>query len=248
MSFSSNYFDYQGLKLYYSVYGKGEPVICLHGLNLDRRMFAGKKIKTFLGDKKLIALDLPGYGRSDFLPQADMSEISKVITALAREIGLSRFELCGFCLGGIFALDYAIRNQDKVTKLYLLETMIYLPWWIRICNTALFRAVYKLFNRDKFCLRLGALIPMLKDWAKISRRKLSSKVWNHQVNAFYLQMMKDYEKIDHLQRSRALQCETLLIFSANSFRQVRQTNNDLHASIEKSRLKMIKGKGHLSFI
>jgi len=248
LSFSQKPIDYRGFKIHYSLYGKGNPVICLHGLNLDGRIFAGKNMREPLKDKMIVALDLPGYGRSDFIPDTGIEEIGAVITRTADELGLMRFELCGFCLGGIFALDYAIRNKDRVAKLYLIETMIYLPWWMNICSTPVFGLLYDRLSHNRFCLSILNLVPALKGLAKIQGLALTHKIWNNQVNSFYLGMMKEYQKIDHVQRSKDISCQTELIYSEGSFRNTKKTNQELHAAIKKSTLHRFQTGGHFSMI
>lgn len=235
---------YRGFTIHYALYGKGRPLLCLHGLNLDGRMYAGKNMKDLFPDRMIVALDLPGCGRSDFIPDADVLEIGKLINRVASELNLNQFELCGFCLGGIFALDYAIRNQGRLSKLYLIETMIYLPWWMNLCNTSVFSVLYQWFSRNKFCLALLELAPALKGLTKTQSLKLTCRLWNNRVNSFYINMMKQYQKIDHLQRSKAVSCETMLIFSNKSFKKIRKTNYELHAAIERSTLYRLPTAGH----
>ncbi len=248
MSYSQNPLNYKGFNIHYSLYGKGNPVICLHGLNLDGRIFATKNMRELLADKTILALDLPGYGKSEFLPKANFAEIGAVITELADKLGLKHFELCGFCLGGIFALDYAIRNKDRVTKLYLIETMIYLPWWLYFCNTVCFGFLYNRLSRNKLCLSLLSKLPALKGLAKMKSLTLIHNVWNNRVNSFYLNLMKEYQSINHVQRSRIISCQTELFYSEKSFRNIRKTNQELHTAIRKSALHRLQAAGHFSMM
>lgn len=240
--------DYRGYKIGYSVYGQGDPIICLHGLNLDGRMFAGKNTKEMFKDKMIVALDLPGYGKSDFIPDAGIKDISAVITLTADALHLNLFELCGYCLGGIFALDYAIRNSGRINKLYLIETMIYLPWWLKLCSTPFFSVVYKWANRNRLGLSLVSLLPALKGLAKMQSLKLTPPIWNKPVNSFYISMMEEYQKINHLQRSRVVSCDTKLIYSGGSFKNVKRTSYELHAVIKKSTLCQVPTAAHLSLM
>lgn len=248
MSFSQKPINYRSFKIHYSLYGKGDPVICLHGLNLDGRIFACKSMRELLKDKMIVALDLPGYGRSDFIPDADFTEIEAVISRTAEELGLTRFELCGFCLGGIFALDYAIRNVDRVVKLVLIETMIYLPWWMNLANTPVFQFLYDRLSHNKLCISLLNLFPPFNGLAKIQTLALIPEIWNNRVNSFYLRMMKEYQKEDHVQRSKIISCQTDLIFSESSFRNIKRTNLNLHSAIRNSTLYRCKEGGHFSLL
>ncbi|MHA1754442.1 MAG: alpha/beta fold hydrolase [Candidatus Odinarchaeia archaeon] len=61
------YYEINGLKLNFRIYGEGKPVFMIHGFRTDSRVMIGafepifKKISGY----KRIYIDLPGMGKSD---------------------------------------------------------------------------------------------------------------------------------------------------------------------------------------
>jgi pimeloyl-ACP methyl ester carboxylesterase len=60
-------FDAHGVKIHYVVEGTGEPVVLIHGLHASAEInWRLPGVLTAIAkDQKVIALDLPGHGRSD---------------------------------------------------------------------------------------------------------------------------------------------------------------------------------------
>src|SRR5580765_4512438 len=61
----------KGLKLYYEETGKGMPLLLLHGFGRtasDWKLFTLELSKSF----RVIAMDLPGHGRSDLMDTTDI--------------------------------------------------------------------------------------------------------------------------------------------------------------------------------
>ncbi|MGI5902465.1 MAG: alpha/beta fold hydrolase [Desulfitobacteriia bacterium] len=250
MDYRQKPFYYKGHKIHYFRYENGNSpvIICLHGLNLDGRIFATKSMRKLLANKTILALDLPGYGKSGFWPKVNFTEIEALITAFANSLNLKYFELCGFCLGGIFALDYAIRNPTRVTKLYLIDTMIYLPFWLNFCSTNFFGFLYNYFSKNKFWISLLDIFPTFKGLKRIKSLALIHTVWDKQVNTFYLRLMREYQKFNHIERSRRITCPTELYYSEKAFRNIKKTNQKLHLAIPKSSLHLLQNNGHFSLV
>lgn len=51
-------------KLYYEIAGEGQPLILIHGGNMDRRMW-DQQFATFAKSYKVIRYDVRGFGKSD---------------------------------------------------------------------------------------------------------------------------------------------------------------------------------------
>ncbi|MDF2557872.1 MAG: alpha/beta hydrolase fold protein [Bacillales bacterium] len=237
---------FQGYQVHCKVYGEGEPIICIHGLNLDHSMFKTLKVNEVLDNKTVFAVDLPGYGKSDFIPNADFRLINKLIKTLVTYFGLKQFELCGFCLGGIFALDFCIRNSQYVSKLYLIETMIYLPWWMNACLVPFFKKIYQIVFKKRLFLQMCRL-QVFKKFEIDNDNWQMAKNWNQEVNSFYIQMMKEYGKKDHLKRSEQVVCETRIITAQNTFKEIKKTCSDLQKNIHNTKIILLKEKGHFVY-
>src|SRR5262245_55638261 len=63
----SQTFTAKGVKIHYLVAGKGAPVVLIHGLHSSAEINwkLTKVIDDLAKDHQVVALDLPGHGRSD---------------------------------------------------------------------------------------------------------------------------------------------------------------------------------------
>ena len=62
---SGKYFNVDGIKTFALSYGRGEPVLCIHGVPTSSFLY--RKVLTSLSKKgyKAVSIDLPGFGLSD---------------------------------------------------------------------------------------------------------------------------------------------------------------------------------------
>lgn len=105
----------------YDSAGDGPPLILLHGLQDEadtwRRIFGALSARY-----RVIAPDLPGFGRSDKRPRGyGVPLYSGVVMALAAELGIPRFGLIGNSLGAITADAIAAQHPDHVSALALFD-------------------------------------------------------------------------------------------------------------------------------
>lgn len=94
-------------------------VVMLHGMGGDHLGLAGLAAHL---NAAVIALDLPGYGRSEPLAgRHTLARYADVVEQLRRRLGLARFTLLGHSLGGSIALVYASRHGAALDGLCLLN-------------------------------------------------------------------------------------------------------------------------------
>ncbi|KOS08223.1 hypothetical protein AM493_05785 [Flavobacterium akiainvivens] len=120
-----NYIDVNGVKLYYEVYGEGEPLLLLHGNNSSMAAF----YKQFddLGKKyKIIGLDSRGQGKStpDNTPLTYELMADDVNTFLDK-LELKNVNVLGWSDGGNIAVILAAQHPDKVKKMAIMGTVLY---------------------------------------------------------------------------------------------------------------------------
>jgi proline iminopeptidase len=71
---------------------------------------------------RLLFYDARGSGRSEDKPPYTHEQWVADAAELTRQVGIERFALLGHSYGGIVALEYALRHQDRLTQLLLVDT------------------------------------------------------------------------------------------------------------------------------
>lgn len=107
----------------YGEAGAGQPLVLIHGFPFDHRMWVGQL--TGLADGlRLIALDLPGRGRSiDIAPDgATIDSYADAVAGLIEELGIAPAAVCGLSMGGYVAFALWRRHPAAVGALVLAAT------------------------------------------------------------------------------------------------------------------------------
>lgn len=115
--------DVDGRYLHYITAGSGStPVVFLHGGIVDAATLSwGGSIAPFADERRVIALDLPGYGSSSSPETAEYTTAyhTDVLRDFLDALSISPVTLVGVSMGGGIALRYALHNQSRVRKLVL---------------------------------------------------------------------------------------------------------------------------------
>jgi pimeloyl-ACP methyl ester carboxylesterase len=122
-----------GLKIYYEESGKGIPVILLH------HFFAtASQWKTYVPELakkyRVIAVDLPGHGRSDYMDTTKVflhKKATEYIIGLVDFLKLDSIYLMGASSGGVVSLYFATLRPDLVKRSIVLGGFIYRPKQVR---------------------------------------------------------------------------------------------------------------------
>ena len=107
-----------GRRLHFRVTGpeSGHPVFYCHGVpgsSLDPSLPEAALARQAV---RMIAIDRPGYGLSSSCAGYDFHAHTTDIKAVATHLGLHRFSLLGFSLGGVFALACASGLGARVDR------------------------------------------------------------------------------------------------------------------------------------
>ena len=103
-------------------WGRGEPLVLVHGLAEDHRAWRG--VLPWLAlHRRVIAYDLRSHGETS-LGTADgtLAQLAGDLVTLLDAAGLERVDLCGFSLGGTIVLRVAIDHPDRVGRLVAVST------------------------------------------------------------------------------------------------------------------------------
>jgi pimeloyl-ACP methyl ester carboxylesterase len=111
-----------GLKVYYELYGAGQPLVMLHGGVGASEMF-GANLAAFAANRLVIAVHLQAHGRTADIDRPLSYELmADDISAMLKYLKISQADILGYSLGGGVALQTAIRHPEMVHKLVLIST------------------------------------------------------------------------------------------------------------------------------
>jgi pimeloyl-ACP methyl ester carboxylesterase len=112
-----------GHRVHYTQDGKGrDTVLLIHGWTCDST-FWEKQIPSFSERHRVIAVDLPGHGRSDKPAIEYTPELfARAVSAVLEDAGADRAVLIGHSMGGVVARAVLARHPDRVRALVLVDS------------------------------------------------------------------------------------------------------------------------------
>ena len=114
---AGKYVDSRGIKMYYEIYGQGEPLLMIHGNGGSISSFSNQ-IPYFSEKYKVIAVDSRAQGKSiDIQDSLSFEMMADDFNDLLDYLHLDSCFVLGWSDGGINGLLLAIRHPSKVKKL-----------------------------------------------------------------------------------------------------------------------------------
>ena len=116
---TTGHVDVKDATIYYATYGKGDPVILLHGGlgNADHWAF---QVVELAHHYHVIVIDSRNQGRSTFSKsKVSYHAMAADVVAVMDHLGLASSALVGWSDGGEIALDLAIHSPARVAKLFV---------------------------------------------------------------------------------------------------------------------------------
>jgi len=104
-----------------------ETVVFIHGTGQDHTIWVLPTRYFARHGKNVIAIDLPGHGRSGGAPLATIEDMADWIIEVLNAAGLSNAALVGHSLGSLVALAAAARHPERVRAIALVGTTVPMP-------------------------------------------------------------------------------------------------------------------------
>ncbi|MFE1835991.1 alpha/beta fold hydrolase [Streptomyces sviceus] len=125
---SSAYAKVNGLEMYYETHGaasdQGRPLVLLHGGAHTVGLTFSAVLPTLAADRTVVAPELQGHGHTaDTDREMTVPYLAADVVALLDELGIRQADFLGFSLGGLVALEIAVRHPERVGRLALAATM-----------------------------------------------------------------------------------------------------------------------------
>lgn len=101
----------------------GAPVLLIHGLSLDRRMWAPQVEPLLNSGHRVVRYDVRGFGRSP-APTAGHVFDADDVPRLLDLLDVDRAHVVGLSLGGAIAADLGIHHGDRVRSLVFADAAV----------------------------------------------------------------------------------------------------------------------------
>lgn len=115
---TSHTFTVDGVKIHYQTVGTGSPVVLIHGLAAsgDLNWKLPGVIAELAKNHQVIALDMPGHGKSD-APEKESAygkQIVADVVALLDHLKIEKAHIVGYSLGGMVTMRLMADHPDRV--------------------------------------------------------------------------------------------------------------------------------------
>jgi len=125
----SGYAPVNGVEVYYAIYGKGDPIVLLHGGFGQIEMF-GPVIGMLAENHTVIGVDLQAHGRTAAHDRPMTFEnMATDIAELIKYLGYEKADVMGYSTGGQVAARVGIDHPEVVDRLVLASTPFSSTGW-----------------------------------------------------------------------------------------------------------------------
>ncbi len=124
--FAPRYIDIRGVRIHYVDEGEGPLILCLHGV-LEWSYSYRKMIPLLAREHRVIAMDFPGFGRSDkFADRKDHSlKVHRdILSGFVDALSLTGITLVATDWGAVVGLRVAMERQELFDRLVIMNTTL----------------------------------------------------------------------------------------------------------------------------
>lgn len=171
---ASGYAPVNGIKVYYEVYGKGKPIVLLHGAFMTIDMNWGQLIPELSKTRKVIAIEMQGHGHTQFSDRKlSFPSLASDVEGVMDYLKIDSADVAGYSLGGYVAYQLAIQNPKRVTKLVIISSTYKSSGWLPEVTNGLKAMKPELFANSPMQAAYDAIAPDKTKWTKFLEQMIA---------------------------------------------------------------------------
>jgi len=161
----SGYVPVNGIKVYYEVYGKGMPIVLLHGAFYNIEMNWGQLIPELSKTRKVIAIEFQGHGHSPFSERKlDIVTLASDVEGVMKYLKVDSADVAGFSMGGSIAYQFAIQYPKRLRKLVIISSTYKTSGWLPVVNSGFNDFKPEFFDNTPLKTAYDAIAPDKTKW------------------------------------------------------------------------------------
>jgi len=240
----------KGKKIYYEVYGEGEPLVILNGIMMSTGSWSGF-VDVFSSKNKLVLVDFIDQGQSDKVEEQYSQELHvEILNELFNKLNLGKIHLLGISYGGEVAQRFALKYEEQLLSLILANTTSYTneilkdigDGWIYAAKTydgsVFFKTTMPYVYSPEFYERN---IQWLKEREKSFSVSLKAEWYEG-----FIRLVRSAEDLNITEEIHKIKISTLIIGAEYDATTPLRYQEEIQKNILDSKLIVIKGSGHAS--
>lgn len=238
------FFEYKGVKVNYSVFGEGKPLLLLHGWMACIEAMA-PIYRFFEKDRKVIVIDFPGQGgKSDALNDIwGVPEYAEMVHKFMQELNIEGADVMGHSFGGRVTIYLASKYKNLFDKIVLVDSAGIKPKMTlgkacKIYSYKFMKNMMKLFlTKEKF-----------EEKIKVLREKRGSSDYAKLESNIMRETFKRVINLDLTSNLKGISRPTLLMWGANDTDTPLYMAQIMEKKIPDCGLVVLEGAGHFSYL
>ena len=243
------FIDFDGVRMHYIEKGEGFPVVLVHGIG--QSLYTWRNSIDILAEHlHVFAPDLLGYGYSD-KPDIGYSigDHANMIQAFMDAMHIEKAYIIGFGSGGTFALDFIIRNPERVEKAVLISpgglTKNH-PFFVRMLDNSFLGKIFIRMLNQSTIRRL--LEDTFFDQTCVDDRiveEYARPLMSGEAKSVLLRSISAYDDAGVLENLRLVEHRVLLYWGEDDKWHVPAMAELFHAALKNSDIATIRNCGHM---
>jgi len=170
---SSGYAPVNDAKIYYEVYGAGDPIILLHGAFMTINSNWGELIPILSKTRKVIALELDGHGHTPLSQRSwNHKTIASDVASVMKYLKIDSADILGYSYGGTIAYQFAIQHAAMTKKLIIISSVYKTEGWMELIPTMFASFKPEIFDNSPLRTEYNKVAPDTSGWHKFIGKML----------------------------------------------------------------------------